>query len=63
MNESDQPPGDAEAAATVDIGLIEEMLRMSPSERLRQNDRMAALAARLREAFAAREREWKARTS
>jgi len=63
MNESDQPPGDAEAAAAVDIGLIDEMLRMSPSERLRQNDRMAALAARLREAFATREREWKARTS
>ena len=63
MNESDQPPDDAETEAAVDVGLIDEMLRMSPSERLRQNDRMAALAAKLREAFAAREREWKARTS
>lgn len=63
MNESDQPPDDAEIDAAVDVGLIDEMLRMSPSERLRQNDRMASLAAKLRTAFAAREREWKTRTS
>jgi len=31
------------------------MLRLSPGERLRQNDRMAALAVRLRDAFAAGE--------
>jgi hypothetical protein len=37
------------------------MLRMPPLERLRQNDRMAALAAKLRDAFLARKREWKAR--
>jgi len=61
MNESDQPPNGAEIDATVDVGLIDEMLRMSPSERLRQNDRMAALADKLREAFLAKEREWKAR--
>ena len=63
MNESDQPPGDAETAGAVDVGLIDEMLRLPPSERLRQNDRMAALAAKLRQAFLAKEREWKARTS
>ena len=50
-------------AAFVGFGLIDEMLRMSPSERLRQNDRMAALAGKLREAFLAGEREWRARTS
>ena len=63
MNESDQPPDDAEIEAAVDVGLIDEMLRMSPLERLRQNDRMAALATKLREAFLAREREWKPHTS
>jgi hypothetical protein len=34
------------------------MLRMSPAERLRQNDRMAALAMKLREAFSGRQGEW-----
>jgi hypothetical protein len=48
MSESDQPPGGTETEATVDVSLIDEMLRMSPSERLRQNDRMAALTAKLR---------------
>jgi hypothetical protein len=33
------------------VTLIDEMLRMTPAERLRQNDRMAGLASRLREAF------------
>jgi hypothetical protein len=36
------------SAPAVDLTLIDEMLRLSPGERLRQNDRMAALAARLR---------------
>ena len=63
MNESDQPPDDAETDAAVDVGLIDEMLRLPPSERLRQNDRMAALAVKLRQAFLAKEREWKPRTS
>ncbi len=63
MNESDQPPDDAETEAVVDVGLIDEMLRLPPSERLRQNDRMAALAVKLREAFEAREGAWKARAS
>jgi hypothetical protein len=43
-----------EAAPSVDGTLIEEMLRLSPAERLRQNDRAAALAVRLQEAFSAR---------
>jgi hypothetical protein len=65
MKDSDQLPDEAEAdvAVDADVGLIDEMLRMSPSDRLRQNDRMAALAAKLRGAFLAKEREWKARTS
>lgn len=47
----------------VDLTLIDEALRMSPRERLRQNDRMAALAVRLREAFAARVIRWPSRES
>jgi hypothetical protein len=43
---------------TVDATLIEEMLRLSPTERLRQNDRAAALAASLQEAFAKRTGPW-----
>ena len=43
-----------DAAAFVDVTLIDEMLRLSPAERLRQNDRAAALAARLRAAFSAK---------
>jgi hypothetical protein len=35
----------------VDRSLIDEMLRLSPLERLRQNDRMAALAVNVRAAF------------
>ncbi len=61
MSDSDERPDDAQTDPVVDVGLIDEMLRMPPLERLRQNDRMAALAAKLREAFLAREREWKAR--
>lgn len=35
----------------VDGTLIDEMLRLTPAQRLRQNDRMAGLAFQLREAF------------
>jgi len=42
-------PGDA-----VDATLIEEMLRLSPEERLRQNDRSIAAIEELRRAFQAR---------
>jgi hypothetical protein len=45
----------------VDTSLIDEMLRLSPAERLRQNDRMAALAAKLQGAFSAHQREWQNR--
>jgi hypothetical protein len=38
----------------VDVTLIEEMLRLSPAERLRQSDRMAATAVKLRAGFDAR---------
>jgi hypothetical protein len=45
-----------EDAAGVDPTLIEEMLRLTPKQRLEQNDRMATLAVRLRNAFEARAR-------
>ena len=42
----------------VDLTLIDEMLRLSPEQRLRQNDRVAALAVELQEAFAAGASGW-----
>ena len=39
-------------ADQVDVSLIDEMLRLSPLERLRHNDRMRETVVRLREAFA-----------
>lgn len=45
-------------AAPVDLTLIDEMLRLSPADRLRQNDRAAALAARLQAAFSAKAEPW-----
>jgi hypothetical protein len=44
------------AQGGVDASLIDEMLRLSPAERLRLNDRMAALATKLQEAFARSQR-------
>lgn len=38
----------------VDSSLIAEMLRLSPEERLRENDRAAASVKELRRAFAAK---------
>ena len=61
MSDSDERPDDAQTDPVVDVGLIDEMLRMSPSERLRQNDRMAALAVKLRAAVMAGKEEWKDR--
>jgi hypothetical protein len=56
MSERDDRRDGTDATASgVDVTLIEEMRRLSPGERLRQNDRMAALAVRLRDAFAAGE--------
>jgi hypothetical protein len=59
MSEGQEPVEDSEAeTAGVDVTLIEEMLRLSPAERLRQNDRMATLAATLRAAFEAGATRW-----
>jgi len=52
------PDKRAVESATVDTSLIDEMLRLSPAERLRQNDRVASLAMKLREAFSRREVRW-----
>jgi hypothetical protein len=43
----------------VDVTLIDEMLKMSAAERLRQNDRMAALVVMTRSAFGLGDWEWK----
>ena len=51
----------ANEPVAVDTSLIEEMLRLSPAERLRQNDRMAALAAKLQGAFSAHQKAWQNR--
>jgi hypothetical protein len=40
---------------SADVTSIEATLRLSPVERLRQNDRMVNMAARLRDAFAKRD--------
>jgi hypothetical protein len=48
-------PSEDEETPAVDVSLIDEMLRLTPAERLRQNDRVALLAVRLREAFAVRD--------
>lgn len=41
----------ASSAPAVDVTLIDEMLQLTPRQRLEQNDRMAALAAKLQSAF------------
>jgi len=48
-------PGEDEETPAVDVSLIDEMLRLTPAERLQQNDRVASLAARLRQAFVVRD--------
>ncbi|HVX94139.1 MAG TPA: hypothetical protein VHK47_04425 [Polyangia bacterium] len=65
MSEGQEPGEDSEAETAgvdvtlgVDATLIEEMLRLSPAERLRQNDRMATLAAKLRAAFETGATRW-----
>jgi hypothetical protein len=49
----------------VDVTLIDEMLRLTPKQRLQQNDRMATLAVRLRAALEPRGRKpgWTSRDS
>jgi hypothetical protein len=49
--------------AGVDSTLIDEMLRLSPAERLRQNDRMATVAVKLRAGFDARAARWPSRAT
>jgi len=56
-------PHDRQAEAGVDTTLIDEMLRLSPAERLRLNDRMASLATKLRQAFSERQSQWPKRES
>ena len=43
-----------ESPVVVDTSLIDAMLRLTPDERLRQNDRMLRTIKDLRDAFAAR---------
>jgi len=52
---------DEAESSGVDVTLIEEMLRLSPAERLRQNDRMAAIAVKLRTGFDAKRAKWPSR--
>ena len=64
MSEGDDRASEqGSASVDVDLTLIDEMLRMTPTERLRQNDRMATLAARLRESFEACGTSWPSRES
>jgi hypothetical protein len=49
--------------SVVDGSLIDEMLRLTPAERLRLNDRMAAQALKLQEAFSALQGRWPSRAS
>jgi hypothetical protein len=59
MRERHARADDAEQGLSgVDLTLIDEMLRLTPWERLQQNDRMAALAVELRDAFAAPDARW-----
>ena len=41
-------------AVVVDTSLVDAMLRLTPEERLRQNDRMLRTIGELRDAFATR---------
>ena len=62
MVDSDEGEQGSEAESTsVDITLIDEMLRLSPIERLRQNDRVANLAANLKAAFDSGAARWPTR--
>jgi hypothetical protein len=46
--------GENDEFVAVDTSLVDEMLRLTPEERLRQNDRMLRTIKDLRDAFAAR---------
>jgi hypothetical protein len=52
MGDTDEGEQGSEVeSSSVDVTLIDEMLRLSPIERLRQNDRVANLAVKLKAAF------------
>jgi hypothetical protein len=62
MGDSDEGEQGSEVeSCSVDVTLIDEMLRLSPIERLRQNDRVASLAAKLRAAFDSSAARWPTR--
>jgi hypothetical protein len=63
MSERDGRAAKDQEQVDVDISLIDASLRMTPIQRLRQNDRMATTIAKLRDAFERRDREWKSRES
>jgi hypothetical protein len=46
--------GEIDAAVVVETSLVDAMLRLTPEERLRQNDRMLRTVKDLRDAFATR---------
>jgi hypothetical protein len=46
-------PADDSCLPSVDLTLVDAVLRMSPEERLEHNDRMATLAEELRAGLAA----------
>jgi hypothetical protein len=46
--------GEIDDAVVVDTSLVDAMLRLTPEERLRQNDRMLRTIRELRDAFATR---------
>jgi hypothetical protein len=58
MRVRDELPVEAVEGVEVDVTLIDAALRMTPVERLRLNDRMATLVAKLRDAFDRKDR-WK----
>jgi hypothetical protein len=65
MGDSDEgddgEQGSEVESSSVDVTLIDEMLRLSPIERLRQNDRVANLAAKLKAAFESGAARWPTR--
>jgi hypothetical protein len=58
-----QAHGEVDEAETTGVGvtLIDELLRLSPIERLRQNDRVASLAVKLKAAFDSGAARWPTR--
>jgi hypothetical protein len=57
MSDGERPSVDQRPV--VDASLIEDMLRLTPLQRLHQNDRAAALAVSLQEAFSRQGEAWR----